>query len=212
MQLPDNWPTKSTRSGWWILDPSTNIHPALVTAVDTCTHWVPIFHFIMISKIPLWTRRRHSIPLALVTKFFGILVSTWGPHRTASITSGSQKTQMAAEHRARVLWDIPLCLQHHAGPILKGPPTPAIKIILLFTGTCLVTKPLPGRDRCSTTWRIQLMNLPIDQNQCKSKSVNGKSMYWKSMSNQWDWNQHWSIFIDSVRQEYKALGNVLINL
>ena len=43
VQLPDNWPTKATRSGWRILDPSTNIHPALLTAVDTCTHWVPIF-------------------------------------------------------------------------------------------------------------------------------------------------------------------------
>ena len=37
VQLPDNWPTKAMR----ILDPSTNIYPALLTAVDTCTHWVP---------------------------------------------------------------------------------------------------------------------------------------------------------------------------
>ena len=40
---PDNWPTKARRPGWRIVDQSTNIHSTLLIAVDTCTHWVPIF-------------------------------------------------------------------------------------------------------------------------------------------------------------------------
>ena len=54
VQLPDNWSTKATRSGWWILDPSTNIHPALLTAVDTCTHWVPIFKKTVLQALNIW--------------------------------------------------------------------------------------------------------------------------------------------------------------
>ena len=52
VQLPHNWPTKATRSGWRILDPSTNIHPALLTAVDPCTQLgTNLFYFIFIFTL-----------------------------------------------------------------------------------------------------------------------------------------------------------------
>ena len=45
------WPTRATWSGWRILDPSTNIHSALLTAADTCTHWVPIFVSTVLAQV-----------------------------------------------------------------------------------------------------------------------------------------------------------------
>ena len=55
---------------------STNIRPAFLTAVDTCTHWLPVF-FILLLQINTAQQRGHAI-------FFNILVLSessilWSP-------------------------------------------------------------------------------------------------------------------------------------